>query len=76
MVVYGNIKNLSHRTLNVTLNQLTKSSLWHIRVSVSASSDCTGAAKQVLVLLFQYYSCKCDVVSASVEKLSVNMSVI
>lgn len=74
--MYVNIKKLSHRTLNVTLKQLTKSSLWLIRVSVSASSDSTGAAKQVLVLFCQYYSCKWDVGSAGVEKLNANMSVI
>lgn len=69
--MYLNIKNISPWTLNVTLNQLTTSSLWHIRVSVSASSDSTGAAKQVLVLVSQYYNCTCNVGSACVEKLNV-----
>lgn len=70
------MKNLSHGALNVASNQLTKSSLWHIGVSVSASSDCAGAAKQVLVLLFLYYSCTCDMGSESLGKCNVNMSFI
>lgn len=60
--VYINIKNLSHRTMNVTNG--SQRAFCGTLVCVSASPDCTGAVKQVLLLFTQH--CTCDFVGDSV----------